>query len=82
MSKKEQMCKCAEEMLVSRAAWIFKDNVTVLSPMLTMNSTHRHTAMVTKTEQIDAAAHGMLNVSGQSSFMTCSPLIRVLKTTT
>jgi len=39
MSNKEQMCKCADEMLVSYTTWIFKEDVNVLSPMLTMNST-------------------------------------------
>ena len=39
MSNKEQMCKCADEMLVSHATCIFKDDVNVLSPTLTMNST-------------------------------------------
>ncbi|MGD0479413.1 MAG: hypothetical protein ABSA42_04530 [Terracidiphilus sp.] len=33
------MCKCADEMLVSHATCIFKDDVNVLSPTLTMNST-------------------------------------------
>ena len=41
MSNKEQMYKCADEMLVSHATWIFEDPVNALSPMLTMNST-RH----------------------------------------
>ena len=33
------MCKCADEMLISNAPWIFNDDVNVLSPMLTMKST-------------------------------------------
>jgi len=39
MSNKEQMWKCADEMLVSHTAWIFQGHVNVLSPMLTLNST-------------------------------------------
>jgi hypothetical protein len=39
MRNKEQMCKCADEMLVPHAIWIMKGDVNVLSPALTMNST-------------------------------------------
>jgi hypothetical protein len=38
MSNKGQMGKCADEMLISHAPWIFNNDVNVPSPMLTMNS--------------------------------------------